>query len=101
MKRKVKEKRAGERFVIDGLVKCSNPNSKDIINGIIVNCSEGGICFKSSVKFQPGTVIFISDIEDNKYFRAEVKWCRKYADTDSDYFLIGSEYCDPSLSNDR
>jgi len=84
-----------------GLVKCSNPDSKDIINGIIINCSEGGICFKSSVKFQPGTVIFISDIEDNKYFRAEVKWCRKYADTDSDYFLIGSEYCDPSLSNDR
>ena len=101
MKRKVKEKRAGERFVIDGLVKCSNPNSKDIINGIIINCSEGGICFKSSVKFQPGTVTFISDIKDNKYFRAEVKWCRKYADSDPDHFLIGAEYCDPSLSNDR
>ena len=101
MKRKVKEKRAGERFVIDGLVKCSNPNSKDIINGTIINCSEAGICFKSSVKFQPGTVIFLSDIEDNKYFQAEVKWCRKYADTDSDLFLIGVEYLDSSLSYDQ
>ena len=101
MKRKVKEKRTCERFLIDGLIKCSHPNSKDIIDGIIINCSEGGICFKSPVKFQPGMVIFISDIEDNKYFRAEVKWCKKYADTDLDYFLIGSEYCDPSLSKDR
>jgi hypothetical protein len=101
MKINIKEKRACERFAIDGLVKCSHPNSKDILNGIIINCSESGICFKSSVKLKPGTVIFLSDIEDNKYFRAEVKWCKKYADTDSDYYLIGSEYCDPSLSNDQ
>ena len=101
MKRKITEKRACERFAIDGLVKCSHTNSKDILNGTIVNCSEGGICFKSSAKFQPGTVIFLSDIEDNKYFRAEVKWCRKYADSDSDHFLIGAKYCDPSFNNDR
>ena len=101
MKSKGKEKRACERFLIDGLIKCSHPDSKDIIDGIIINCSEGGICFKSSVKFQPGAVIFISDIEDNNYFRAEIKWCRKYADSDLDYFLIGSEYFNPSLSNDH
>ena len=101
MKRKITEKRACERFAIDGLVKCSHTNSKDILNGTIVNCSEGGICFKSSAKFQPGTVIFLSDSEDIKYFRAEVKWCRKYADSDSDHFLIGAEYCDPSFNNDR
>jgi|GEM_PF-885593 len=101
MKRKIQEKRASERFEIDGLVKCSHTKSKDAINGIIINCSEGGICFKTSFKFQPGTVIFLCDIEDNNYFRAEVKWCRKYADTDSDQFLIGAEYCDPSLNNDQ
>ena len=101
MKTKIKEKRASERFAIEGLIKCTQTNSKDIINGTIINCSEAGICFKSSVKFQPGTVISISDIEDNKYFRSEVKWCRKYADSDSDLFLIGVEYLDSSLSNDQ
>ena len=100
MKTKLKEKRVCERFAIDGLVKCARTNSKDLLNGTIVNCSEGGICFKSPVKFKAGTVIFLSEVEDNKYFRAEVKWCRKYADTDTDCYLIGSEYCDPSLSND-
>ena len=101
MERKIKEKRAPERFAIEGQIKFTHTNSKDIINDTIINCSEAGICFKSSVKFQPGTVTFISDIKDNKYFRAEVKWCRKYADSDPDHFLIGAEYCDPSLSNDR
>ena len=101
MERKIKEKRASERFAIEGQIKCTHTNSKDIINGTIINCSEAGICFKSYVKFQPGTVISLSDIEDNKYFQAEVKWCRKYADTDSDLFLIGVEYLDSRLSNDQ
>ena len=88
------EKRASERFHVDGPVKFFCTTSKEIINGKINNCSEDGINFETTFEIQPGTVIFIADVEDNKYFRAEVKWCKNLDSANSNLFSVGAKYFD-------
>ena len=88
------EKRTSERFLIERPVKYSYTTSKDIFGGKIVNCSEDGINFETTSEIQPGTVIFIADVEDNKYFRAEVKWCKNLDSATSNLFSVGAKYFD-------
>jgi len=91
---KVKEKRTSERFTIHSLVKFSCIGSDDMLDGSLLNCSEDGICFASRFEIQPGTAVFISEAENSKYFRAEVMWCKKTDDTETDSFVIGARYSD-------
>ena len=86
------DKRASERFLFEGPVKYSYTTSKDILEGKLVNCSEDGINFETTFEIQPGAVIFIADVEDNKYFRAEVKWCKNLDSANSDLFSVGAKY---------
>lgn len=94
MKIKIKDQRANERFTIHGLIKFSCDGLENVFNGKLVNCSEDGICFDSRTEMLPGTAVFISEIEDSKYFRAEVVWCNKIDQSESDSFIIGARYSD-------
>jgi hypothetical protein len=94
------EKRASERFKTGAPIKYAYTTAKDLFNAKIVNCSEDGIYLESNFALQPGMVIFVADNNDNKYFRAEVKWCKKLVDSkDSNHFGIGAKYSDPALLN--
>jgi len=88
------EKRASERFLIERPIKFSYAISKEIINGKINDCSEDGINFETTFEIQPGTVIFIADVDDNKYFRAEVKWCKNLNSANPNLFSVGAKYFD-------
>ncbi len=94
MNNKIENKRASERFLLEGPIKYSYTTSKDIFEGKIINCSEGGINFETTFEIKPGTVIFIADVEDNKYFRAEVKWCKNLNSANSNLFSVGAKYLD-------
>ena len=87
-------KRISERFLLQGPVKYSYTTSKDIFEGKIINCSAEGISFETANEIQPGTVIFIAEVEDSKYFRAEVKWCKNSNRVNSELFNVGAEYLD-------
>ena len=88
------KKRASERFLVAGPVKYSYATSKEIFEGKIINCSAEGISFETFREIQPGTTIFIANVEDNKYFRAEVKWCKNRVSENSDIFNVGAKYLD-------
>lgn len=87
-------KRVSERFLVAGPVKYSYATSKEIFEGKIINCSAEGISFETFREIKPGTIIFIANVEDNKYFRAEVKWCKNRVSDNSDIFNVGAEYLD-------
>ena len=94
MNEKIINKRVSERFCLEGPVKYSYTTSKDIYEAKIVNCSEDGINFETNFALQPGMVVFIADVKDNKYFRAEVKWCKKIRSDNSNLFSVGAKYFD-------
>jgi hypothetical protein len=89
------ERRSSERFVVSEPIKFAHSNTRNIFHARLINCSEDGIYFESQIGLQPGTYVFIAGFGDNKFFRAEVKWC-KNLDHDGVYdFGIGAKYCDP------
>ena len=91
---KLLKKRVSERFLVVGPVKYTCATSKEIFEGNIINCSAEGIRFETFREIQPGTIIFIANVGDNKYFRAEVKWCKNLVSDHSDIFNVGAEYLD-------
>lgn len=92
---KNQEKRISERFTLAGPIKFAHSDIKNVFEAKLINCSEDGIYFESDIGLQPGTDVFLADSDDNKFFRAEVIWCKKL-DPDGVYdYGIGARYKDP------
>jgi len=75
----------------------------------LINHSEGGMCIRSRVKYNPSMSLFVrvknfksndACIGDCNGLRsislADVKWCQKVDDVELSYFKIGLQFCPPA-----
>ncbi len=88
-------RRSSERFETRGKVRFVSTNARHPLQAEIINCSEGGLCFETESALPPGSVIFVSAGNDNKFFRAQVRWCQRLAGGRRVKFRIGGQYLDP------
>jgi hypothetical protein len=86
--------RLSERFDIESPIKFAHCAACKVKTAKIINCSTEGIYFESDCALMPGTSVFIAGAEDDKYFLATVKWCKKLGGSDKDYYGIGVKYVD-------
>lgn len=96
-------KRAFERFGIEGRITYCLHNTEKYFNAKMVNTSEGGMYFESEVEIQPGSDIYITledpspaiqGLAEYDGYRAEVMWCRKLYDkeTERSYYGVGVRF---------
>jgi hypothetical protein len=91
------ERRISERFQLSESVKFTHFYLKNVFRAQLINCSEEGVCFESDIGLQPGADVFIARSNDNKYFRAQVVWCKKLNDNVAFDYGTGAVYNDPVL----
>jgi hypothetical protein len=91
------ENRTSERFNIGAPIKYVFTSVAEVFKSEIMNCSEDGIYFETVLALQPGTIIFVADSDDTRYFRAVVKRCEKLTQSGSMRFGIGAKYIDPAV----
>jgi hypothetical protein len=90
-----KEKRKSERFDLQAPAKFVSTDAKHPLQAEIINCSETGLCFETDSALPPGAIVFVAAKGDNRFFRAEVKWCRRKVVAAKINFRIGARYVDP------
>ena len=89
------ESRMSERYDFSEPVKFVSSETKEMLQAKLINCSPEGLYFESETSLSPGTNILISGADNSKYFRAEVKWCKKLSSEEDAFYGIGAEYCEP------
>ena len=91
--------RKSERFEMLAPVQFVSTDAKHPLNAQIINCSETGLCFETDSALPPGSIVFVSARDDNKFFRAMVRWCQRQIGAEKIHFRIGAEYMDPAPTN--
>ena len=92
-------KRKSERFEMSAPVQFVSTDAKHPLNAQIINCSETGLCFETDSALPPGSIVFVSARNDNKFFRAMVRWCQRQIGAEKIHFRIGAEYMDTAPAN--
>ena len=103
------EKRAFDRRNCNASMEFSYFNQTKKYDAKVLNCGDGGMCFRSHILLQPGTTVCIrviefpifDSLEDNfNCLRcmslAEVKWCNELHDAESGAYGIGVKYQPPA-----
>ena len=88
------EKRVAERFYLKAPIQYTTPNHKNAQNANMFNCSETGLYFETKSPLKPGNDIVVSGAESEKYFRANIKWCKRVGPKDKTIYGIGAQYYD-------
>jgi hypothetical protein len=92
-------KRKSERFAMSAPVQFVSTDAKHPLKAQIIDCSETGLCFETDSALPPGSIVFVSARDDNKFFRAMVRWCQRQVGAEKINFRIGAEYMDPVPAN--
>jgi len=87
--------RKSERFELEADVQFVSTDARHPLKAAIVNCSDTGLCFETDAALPPGSVVFVSARDDNKFFRAIVRWCQRQIGAEKINFRVGAEYMDP------
>ena len=86
------EQRNSERFYLKAPIKYSVARVKETREANMFNCSEGGLYFETNSPLKPGVDVVVSAADQNKYFRASIKWCQRVGPIDKSIYGIGAEY---------
>lgn len=99
------EKRTGERQCIAAPIAFSYFNKEHFFDAQTLNLCTNGMCIKSNVYLQPGTIVYIrvkrfppkgSRKEVGEALRsatlAEVKWCQEFVDAKNSFYGVGVRY---------
>ena len=86
------EKRNTERFYLKAPIKFSKTNENEARKAHMFNCSEGGLYFETGSPLKPGVDVVVSGMENDRFWRALIKWCRRVGPTDKTIYGIGAQY---------
>jgi hypothetical protein len=98
------DKRACARIGCSATIEFSYFNKKHCYEAQTLNCSDGGICFKSEVSLPPPTIVVIRVKNfhphgDCRGLRsvtlAEPKWCKEILSETEQFYEIGVKYRQP------
>jgi hypothetical protein len=86
------EKRNTERFHLKAPLKYRTINDNQDRHAHMFNCSEGGLYFETGLPIKPGVDVVVSGIENDRYSRANIKWCKRVGPVDKKIYGIGAQY---------
>ena len=99
------ENRLYQRFAFNSPIELRHFNCESDIKATLLNYSKNGLCLRSSVRLNAGSIVMVRVPEDaltnepQKYeegFRsvavAEVKWCQEMAGKNETFFKAGIQY---------
>ena len=89
---KFQEKRNAERFYLKAPIQYSSINQNEACNANMFNCSEGGLYFETGSSLKPGVDVVVSGAENERIFRATIKWCKRVGPNDKTIYGIGAQY---------
>lgn len=105
------EKRRHERFALDDSIIYSDKDNEYYFRGRSVNYSREGLCFTTSSALKKGEHICLLKEDENEsyqyyrpgiskkhgraYYIAEVRWCRKESEKDTNCYTIGVRFHKP------
>ena len=92
------EKRRAERFYLKAPIKYSATTENEARHANMFNCSEGGLYFETGSPLTPGADVVVSGVENDRFFRASIKWCKRVGPADKKIYGIGAEYDDEKRS---
>ena len=89
---KFSEKRKAERFHLKAPIKYRSINEKRDRHANMFNCSESGLYFETGSPLKPGIDVVISGIENDRFSRVSIKWCKRVGPADKKIYGIGAQY---------
>ena len=91
---KYTEKRSSERFYLKAPIKYFQTDNEAAFSANIFNCSNNGVYFETGYPLKPGIDVFASGAENGKFFRINIKWCKRIGPEDKTIFGVGAQYCE-------
>jgi hypothetical protein len=88
------EKRVAERFYLKAPIKFTAQNQENTRNANMFNCSETGLYFETGSPLKPGIDVVVSGAAQERFFRANIKWCKRVGPKDKRIYGIGAQYYD-------
>jgi hypothetical protein len=86
------EKRNAERFYLKTPIKYRTANEHQDRHANMFNCSEGGLYFETGSPLKPGIDVVVSGIENDRFSRANIKWCKRVGPADKKIYGVGAQY---------
>ena len=86
------EKRNAERFYLKAPIQYRTIDKNKACNANMFNCSEGGLYFETGSPLKPGVDVVVSGAENERIFRATIKWCKRVGPNDKTIYGIGAQY---------
>ncbi len=86
------EKRTAERFYLKAPIKYSTTSAREARSANMFNCSDGGLYFETGSPLEPGIDVVVSGVENDRFFRATIKWCKRVGPMDKTIYGIGAQY---------
>lgn len=86
------EKRHTERFYLKAPIKYRTINENQDRPANMFNCSEGGLYFETGSPLKPGAEVVVSGIDNDRFSRASIKWCKRVGPADKKIYGIGAQY---------
>ena len=86
------EKRNAERFYLKAPIQYRTGDKNKACNANMFNCSEGGLYFETGSPLKPGVDVVVSGAENERIFRATIKWCKRVGPNDKTIYGIGAQY---------
>lgn len=88
------DQRAYDRYAITAPIIYSGTATGIVHQGVMVNCSQGGMAFRSRMSLPEGGDISLFSPEAARKCPAEVVWCAADPQADAPVFRIGVKYTD-------
>jgi len=92
--KKFQEKRVAERFYLKAPIKYTTSNLEKARNADMFNCSATGLYFETKSPLKPGIDVAVSGTGVERFFRANIKWCRRVGPKDRTIYGVGAQYYD-------
>jgi len=86
------EKRNSERFYLKSAIRYRNSKGDEAHEANMFNCSEGGLYFETAAPLKPGVDVVVSGVGQDRFFRANIKWCKRVGPKDKTIYGVGAQY---------
>ena len=86
------EKRSSERFYLKSPIEYRIGKENEACPANMFNCSEGGFYFETAMPLKPGVDVVVSGVGQDRFFRANVKWCKRVGPKDKSIYGVGAQY---------